>query len=114
MLVTKLYRVRSLVLLFVQVPDLEVFVLVDSKELAQTRVEVGVFVSEVLDTFELVLVFFVDVDVFKIEQAPFNLSNRVNGLVVPDGNGGSEALIEESTEIWVKLTKNTYAIEPQE
>lgn len=103
MFVAELDRVSRLVLRLVQVPNLEFFVLVDREELTQACGESGVLVSEVLDALDVLLVLFLDVDVIKIKEAPLDLGNGIDGLVVPDCNRRREVLVEESTNIWLQI-----------
>ena len=85
MLVAEVNYVRWFVLRLRQVPDLEVFVLVDGEELAQTSCKPRLVVSEVLRALEVLVVFVVVVDVlvFEVEQTPLNLSDGKCTLVVP-------------------------------
>jgi len=102
-LVAELNRVSRLVLVFGQVPNLEVFVLVNCKELANPGCEPGLLVTEVLHPFKNCFfggcVFAVfdwhDFRVFEVQETPFYLCNREISLVVPDGNGGRKFFLKE-------------------
>lgn len=83
--VAEVNHVRWLVGCFCQVPNLEVFVLVDDEELTETSCEPRLVISEVLRALEVLVVFviIVDVLVFKVKQTPFDLSVGKLTLVVP-------------------------------
>lgn len=101
----------------VQVPNLEVFVLVYCKEFTDSGSKAGCVVSEVLRTLKLLSKLFISHDfcVIEIEKAPFDLSYGVVCLVIPDCNRSGVIFIEESREAESQIKiEVTYVIEPQE
>lgn len=84
-----------------QVPNLEVFELIDGEEFAHARCEPCVLIAQVLRSNELLLEFGVcqDFGLVEVEQTPLDLRYRALALVVPDCDGCGILFVKDAADV---------------
>jgi hypothetical protein len=108
MFVAEINSVSWLVCILGQVPNLEVFILINSKELTYSGSETSLVISEVLCTLEDMPGFLIchHFGVVEVEQTPLDLSNCKLSLVIPDSNGCCIIFVEKPIHHQNKLNRN--------
>ena len=99
-----------------QVPDLEVFSLVNRKELTDPSCKASSVISKVLRPFKLFPCPFIFLNfcIIKIKKTPFYLCYCIFGLLVPNCNGRCKIFVEDTIEKLFIMFEKTYLIEPHE
>ena len=99
-LIAELNHVSWLVIALVQVPDLEVFVLIYGKELTDSSCKPGCIITKVLCALEVLFVFLIRhyLSVIEIQETPLDLSYWIRSLMVPHRNGRCIILIIKPTQ----------------
>ena len=97
-----------------QVPDLEVFSLVNRKELTDPSCKASSVISKVLRPFKLFPCPFIFLNfcIIKIKKTPFYLCYCIFGLLVPNCNGRCKIFVEDTIEklfiMFEKLTLSNH------